>query len=111
MIRSHRRRGWACRRCRVAYPCPAERDRLLAAYGNTAVLRGHMYRLWEQAVAELPQVPVWQLYDQLVAWTRPAAQPRTGAPPADPVPVGRPGPLTVAAGRPPPSHVGVRPPG
>lgn len=66
-----RRPEWICRRCGDRYPCPAERDRLVAVYGLTRELGEHAYTMLEHAVRELPDVPVAELWDRFVAWTEP----------------------------------------
>lgn len=62
---------WVCQRCGLPYPCPVERDRLVAVYGLSRELAEHAYGLLEQAVRDLPDVSVAELWDRFVAWTEP----------------------------------------
>lgn len=66
-----RRPEWSCRSCGCPYPCQAERDRLIAAHGLSRKLGELAYTMLEQAVRELPDVPVAELWDRFVAWTEP----------------------------------------
>ncbi|MGH3679313.1 MAG: hypothetical protein ACRDT2_03380 [Natronosporangium sp.] len=66
------RPDWLCRRCHQPYPCPEGRSRLTQAHRRTGELGLIAYELLEQAVRDLPDLPVAGLWERFVAWTEPA---------------------------------------
>jgi hypothetical protein len=68
---SPRRPGWICRGCGLPYPCPEGRRRLAAAHQRDGELGTVAYELLVQAVRDLPDLPVTDLFDRFVAWTEP----------------------------------------
>lgn len=66
-----RRPQWVCRCCGDPYPCQAERDRLVAAYGLSRELGELASEMLHEAVRDLPDASVADLYDRFVRWTEP----------------------------------------
>jgi hypothetical protein len=68
---------WSCRFCGLPYPCPPARDRLVAVYGRTPALAERAAELLYEAVPDLVDVPLADLFERFIAWT--AGSPVPGA--------------------------------
>jgi hypothetical protein len=66
------RPAWVCSWCSAPFPCPGGRDQLVAEYGYTVALGRELYGLLEDAVRELPEPTVTELWDRFCAWAEPA---------------------------------------
>lgn len=65
------RPAWTCSWCGLPYPCSEARRWLAAAHQHRGDLPVAAFELLQQAVRDLPaDVPLADLFDRFVAWTR-----------------------------------------
>jgi hypothetical protein len=64
------RPSWTCALCGKPWPCQPARKRL-AAENDSVQLAMHAWLTLEEAVADMPNLPVAIAFDRFLAWTRP----------------------------------------
>ncbi|GGM12628.1 hypothetical protein [Micromonospora yangpuensis] len=65
------RPAWTCGACGAEWPCQPQRQALLADYGRAPIaLSLYLAAHYLDAVPELPDVPVAQLYRRFLGWAR-----------------------------------------
>ena len=67
------RPSWNCAACGRPWPCDPAREEMATRYGSSA-LPIHAAAYLADAADDMPNVPVAELYERFIAWTRPPSR-------------------------------------
>jgi hypothetical protein len=63
------RPSWDCKRCGRAWPCAPARERLVLEMDPTG-LAMYAWGNLEEAAGDMPGMPVGEMFERFLAWTR-----------------------------------------
>ncbi len=63
------KRSWDCACCGNSWPCDPAREHMTAYLGRVA-LAVHMWERLEEAAGDLRTLPLSELFERFVSWTR-----------------------------------------